>query len=377
LKATISFGSLFRGISLMRYKKKLIILLLLIVVLTAIQYTLPYHLQAVYLYNVYIFHPYQSFRNIILHIIPISVGDILYIAAAIMLLITVSKWILYFLKVKTYKHELLTSMLHFFITITSIYIWFVIGWGGNYYKPTLSTYWELDKSTWTKKDSLIAFDKFLLGKLNEYAPAYGAINFKETNKRAKQYYKDYTDASTRKKGLHVKPSVFGYFMEYVGIQGYYNPFTGEAQVNKFLPSFMLPFVVTHEMAHQAGIAAEDDANLLAYAIGTHVNDNAFRYSSYFNIWLYAQSRLRMLDSTEANKIKAQLNPLSLSHIDTLRAIRIKYKGVFSNYSGQLYDTYLKMHNQKKGIRSYNEVTISAWALERQRAIKKENIIHVP
>lgn len=361
----------------MRYKKKLIILLLLVVILTAIQYTLPYNMQAVFFYSAYIFHPYQSLRNIVLHIIPISIGDILYIVAGAVLLFTIGKWILYFFKVRTYKHELVSSMLHFIITATTVYIWFVVGWGGNYYKPTLSTYWELDKSEWTKKDSLIAFDKFLVAKLNEYAPVYQAISFKETNKRAKRYYTATTDAKARKNGLHVKPSVFGYFMEYLGIQGYYNPFTGEAQVNRYLPSFMLPFVVTHEMAHQAGIAAEGDANLLAYAIGTTVNDTAFRYSTYFNIWLYAQSRLRMIDSTEANNIKAQLNPLSLSHVDTLRSLRMRYKGLFSDYSSQLYDSYLKLHNQKKGIRSYNEVTISAWALEHQRATRRENIIHVP
>jgi hypothetical protein len=361
----------------MRYKKKLIILLLLVVILTAIQYTLPSHLRAVYLYNAYIFRPYQVLRNVILRLIPFSVGDILYIIAGIALISTVVKWFLYFLKVRTHMHELFTSMLHFIISVTSIYIWFVIGWGGNYYKPTLSTYWELNKSAWVKKDSLIAFDQFLVDKINAYAPAYKTIRLKEINKRAKQYYIDYTDAGTRKKGLHVKPSVFGYFMEYLGIQGYYNPFTGEAQVNRHLPSFMLPFVATHEMAHQAGIAAEGDANLLAYAIGTRVDDSAFRYSTYFNIWLYAQSRLRMIDSVEANKMKAQLNPLSLAHIDTLRALRMKYRGWFTDYSSQLYDSYLKLHAQKKGIRSYNEVTISAWALERQRAIKKEDIIRVP
>ncbi|RYE24015.1 MAG: DUF3810 family protein [Sphingobacteriales bacterium] len=185
------------------------------------------------------------------------------------------------------------------------------------------------------------------------------------------------DSKTKLQGLNTKASIFGYLMQHLAIQGYYNPFTGEAQVNRFLPPFMLPFVVTHEMAHQAGVAAEDDANLLAYAVGVEARDDAFNYSAYFNIWLYTNSRLRAVDSTLANKFKASLNPLSQSHIDTLRAIRRRYRGEISEYSSQLYDEYLKLHNQKDGIMSYNKVSASAWAWEQWRIAKPDSILRIP
>jgi hypothetical protein len=175
--------------------------------------------------------------------------------------------------------------------------------------------------------------------------------------------------------MKAKASLYGYFMQYLGIQGYYNPFTGEAQVNSMLPEFMLPFVVCHEMAHQSGIAAEDDANLLAYAICASAPDSAFAYSGYFNLWLYAQSRLRRLDSVAANSLLAALNPLSQRQVDTLRDIRRRYHSGLSEYSTELYDRYLRLHDQKEGIRSYGHVVFSAWIWEQEK--RKGGAIRIP
>ena len=40
----------------------------------------------------------------------------------------------------------------------------------------------------------------------------------------------------------IKPSLFSYAGNYLGFQGYYNPFSGEAQVNTTIPRFLEPFV---------------------------------------------------------------------------------------------------------------------------------------
>jgi hypothetical protein len=266
--------------------------------------------------------------------------------------------------------------LHSVISLGTLYIIFVLGWGGNYYKPSLVTYWDLDKEE-SRDSNLIAYDAFLVDKLNDYATRYQTLSFKEVEKRSREYFKKYTDSRTKLHGLNVKPSIFGYFMQHLGIQGYYNPFTGEAQVNSYLPAFMLPFVVCHEMAHQAGIAAEDDANLLAYVLGAKVNDPVFNYSAYLNLWLYTNARVRGIDTALAGHFKRSLNPLTHRHLDTLREIRRKYDSDVSDYSSILYDEYLKLHKQKEGIQTYDKVSVSAWAWELQRDTMAADTIRIP
>jgi hypothetical protein len=350
----------------MRYKKKLIVIMVLVVVLTIIQYALPAHSKVVSFYNQYVFHPFQSVRNIIFSVVPFSVGDVIYVLGGIGLAYVLVKWIYYGWRFRTHRHELGNSMLQAVIVLGIVYIVFILGYGGNYYKPSLTSYWKLDKSEWRKEGTLEEFDRYLIAQLNDYAPGYREASFRDIDKSARQYYRDYTDSRTRNYGVKAKASVFGYFMQHFGVQGYYNPWTGEAQVNRFLPAFMLPFVVCHEMAHQSGIAAEDDANLLSYAVGTLAPDSVFRYSAYFNLWLYAHARLRMHDTAKARVLRATLNPVTLAHLDTLKKIRQRYDSDISNYSGALYDGYLKLHHQKDGIESYNKVAITAWAWEQQR-----------
>ena len=360
----------------MRYKGKLIVLFIIILVLTGIQYTLPYNPSIVSFYDKYVFRPFQTLRNVSIGFIPVSIGDILYVIGGVLVLIAICRWVYFLIKIKTHGHSLLTSVLHSVISLGTLYIIFVLGWGGNYYKPSLVTYWDLDKNE-PPDSSLIVYDAFLVHKLNDYAPHYRTLSFKEVEKRTREYYRGYTDSRTKLHGLNVKPSIFGYFMQHLGIQGYYNPFTGEAQVNRYLPAFMLPFVVCHEMAHQAGIAAEDDANLLAYVLGAKVDDPIFNYSAYLNLWLYTNARVRGIDTALANHFKRSLNPLTHRHLDTLRAIRRKYDSDVSDYSSYLYDEYLKLHKQKEGIQTYDKVSVSAWAWERQRDTMKRDTIRLP
>lgn len=342
------------------------------------QYALPHNPNMVRIYNAYIFRPYQSFRNILLGNVPFSVGDILYLGGGVAILVTVVRWFYFLFKFKTHKHYLGHLYIRSMITLCVVYVLFFIGWGGNYYKPSLMSYWQLDVKALQNDTSLITYDKLLIDKLNIYSRHYKDLSFNQVDKKAQEYYKAFTDGKTKLHGLNAKASIFGYLMQYLEIQGYYNPFTGEAQVNRFLPPFMLPFVVCHEMAHQSGIAAEGDANLLSYAVcSAVVKDSSFSYSAYFNIWLYAHSRLKAMDSTLANTLKAQLNPLSIAHLDTLRAIRRRYSSDLGDYSGWLYDGYLRMHNQKDGIRSYNSVVLSAWAWELRKRYNRDWLIRIP
>lgn len=360
----------------MQYRKKLIALLLLVVLLSVVQYALPNSMGMVRFYNNYIFQPYQWFRNLIFGSVFFSVGDILYLLGGLAIIIAVCRWIYFIARFPTHKNYLGNSLLNTVIILATVYLLFFIGWGGNYYKEKLPDYWRLKEVPMRDDSALVAFDYFLTQKLNGLAPSYRPISFAEVDKRAQRYYQQYTDSYT-KHGTHSKASAFGYFMQYFEIQGYYNPWTGEAQVNRFLPEFMLPFVICHEMAHQSGIAAEDDANLLSYALCTISDDSAFRYSGYFNLWLYTHGRVKMVDTMLAKSIESGLNAITLSQRDTLRKIRRSYRSEAGKWSSNMYDGYLRLYNQKNGIASYFQVALTAWAYEQRRKWEPDKIIHIP
>ncbi len=352
-------------------------------------YGLPYCTGHISVYNHYLYYPWQAARGWLLFSIPFSVGDVVYVAAGLGLAVMLIKWVVYIVKLSTYSGRLGASFLNFINTVLFAYLLFIAGWGANYYKAPLAKYWELSTHDTTLKHlpaaayklkvktDLTAFDSFLVTRLNEYAPHYHALTLDAINNHSKRNYELYTDSHLKKNGLGVKPSLFGYFMERTGVEGYYNPFTGEGQINNRLPAFILPFLVSHEIAHQAGVAAEGDANLTAYAVCTADQDSTFRYSAYLEIWLYTNRRLYYRDSSAALKLEASLNKLTSAHLDTLEQLSKKYDNDYARYSAELYDGYLKMQDQKEGIRSYSNVAASAWLLEQRRMQGKKGLINIP
>jgi len=363
----------------MVYRKTVIRFVVLLIVALLCAYVLPLQPLVLPFYSKYIYCPLQSLRNVLFGYIPFSFGDILYFAGGIVLLV----WLVRLVKGLRHFHSHRSLLLRSFIRILNvaliIYISFIIGWGENYNKLPLRESWHFDRNFSFRKDSiaLVDFDKFLIGKLNETAPLYRPRKIRDINAVSEDNYRRYTDSRVSFFGQAVKPTLCGYFMRRIAIEGYYDPFTGEGQIDKALPSFMLPFVLSHEMAHQAGIAAEGDANLMAYSLCTLSTDVSFNYSGYFNIWMYINTRLYYKDSALANSLAGTLNDLTAAHVDTMEQLEKRYDNDASKYSSYMYDAYLKMQNQKDGIHSYGSVAANAYLLEQRRKVAKETRIHIP
>ncbi len=345
-----------------------------------------------------VYYSLQSVRIGITSIVPFSLGDIAYVAAGIGVVVAVVRWVYLLLHFKSSKEKFWVITVKSVSAAVATYLLFIAGWGANYNKIPLYKHWglseQIDTSILLSGNMAINFDTscqrlpkrllplvdfniYLLSKINEYAPGYKDLPLNAINTRAVSYYASYTNSPISKTGLRIKRSLFGYFLERMAIEGYYNPFTGEGQVNSGLPAFIMPFLVCHEMAHQAGIAAEEDANLMAYAIGVATTDSAFRYSAYLNIWQYANNRLYRFDSVLASRLERRLNPLTLSHLDSLDKINARYHKQMARYSSEIYDSYLKMNDQKDGVRSYANVSKSARILEKSNLFYRRNKLIVP
>ena len=315
-------------------------------------------------YSRFVFVPVQSLRGFLSIHFSLSIGDVLYVAAGVLLVISIIRWMMYLLNWRTANRRLVISAVTAVNSILIGYLWFLVGWGGNYYKQPLRQVWQLDQVADTLQ--LETFDSILVTRLNVLAPMSGMVPQRDLQIMAVQNYHLAFNVKVAGEAIHIKYSAFSYFLQRMAIEGYYNPFTGEGQISDRLPGFMQPFVIDHEMAHQLGIASESDANLAAYAAGSVSPYPVYRYSASLNLWLYVDARLSRRDSVAAQKWEARLNSITKAHLDTLEKLAELYDNNASRYGAQLYDGYLKMQQQKDGIRSYGGVTADAWRLELMR-----------
>lgn len=305
-------------------------------------------------YNTHIFLPYQTFRNYILNDISFSVGDILYIILLFWFIYLIVKIIKNLINYKLNKKKCKIGIIKLSISVISLYFLFLISWGINYDRKSIVVHGTNHTVQQWTKDQLLGFLDQLIVSLNSV----------DTISEYKEWDQVNSDLSTDYKhllGQHIpnvktKPTLYGSLISYAGIQGYYNPFTGEAQVMKSLPKFMWGFVMAHEMAHQLGVASEGEANFLAYVICAKSEDKTLNYSASINLFLYAIAELKYSDAAKAKEYVAKLNTFTQQNLILLRKQRLDHDTRFRKFSNYIYDHYLQNQGVKKGLGSYREMT---------------------
>jgi hypothetical protein len=138
--------------------------------------------------------------------------------------------------------------------------------------------------------------------------------------------------------------------------GYYNPFTGEVQVNTTIPVFLQPYTTCHEMGHQLGYAKEDEANFAGYLAASASKDTLFHYSVYLDLFLYSNRNLFAVDSISAKKYAKELLPQVKSDLKAWREFNIGHRSFLEPLISWMYGKYLQNNQQPAGMMSYDEVT---------------------
>jgi hypothetical protein len=139
----------------------------------------------------------------------------------------------------------------------------------------------------------------------------------------------------------------------MGYSGYYNPFTGEAQVNNLIKTYKFPVVSCHEEAHQIGYAAENEANFIATLATINNDDPYIQYSGYIFALRYCVNELARRDIDKYREMLEEINPGILISYKEMRDFWASYKNPFEDFSKLFWDQFLKANNQSRGIMSYS------------------------
>lgn len=302
--------------------------------------------------------------------IPFSLGDVLYIILFIWIIAKLVKWIRRIIRKDYAGHDFRHLVFRLVKRVLWIYVVFKLAWGLNYDRLGIQYQLGIDKNTYTKEE-VMDLTRQLIDKVNESRRLIkdSVLRQPPLDSIYRQAFLAYQTASYEFDFLNygnrsVKASLFTHIGDYMGFMGYYNPFTGEAQLRTDVPRLLIPYVTTHEMAHQLGYASESEANFVGYLAAAASADPYMRYSLYNDLFTYAQSEemflfgragdFRTFDSI-ARYNRAHLDTLVKKERREVREFFFKRKNRISPAVSSMYDQYLKMNKQGKGIESYNEV----------------------
>jgi hypothetical protein len=139
---------------------------------------------------------------------------------------------------------------------------------------------------------------------------------------------------------------------YLGLEGYYAPFTGEANLNPLACAVSLPHSLAHEKAHQRGFGPEDEANFMGFVVAAAADDPLARYSAYVFAQRQLLGALHRLDPDEYARLLEQRLPGVQRDIDDEHEFWRRYHGVGTRAARRANDLYLKSNRVEGGIRSY-------------------------
>ena len=153
----------------------------------------------------------------------------------------------------------------------------------------------------------------------------------------------------------VKPLIISPLMTYSHISGIYSFFTGEANVNTNYPDYVTVFTCAHEMAHQCGIAREDEANFTAFLVCKNADSDYIRYSAYLNMYDYLAGALYSADRDLYSDAYDRLSAGAKSELSAYSAFFDKYRdNVVADVSDTVNNAYLELQGTE-GVKSYGLV----------------------
>lgn len=261
--------------------------------------------------------------------------------------------------------ETISALICEFVILAVVFSIFTLGFASAYRGSTLTEKLGLETAE-VSAEELYDTALILIDQINEEVEgvSYGADGFsimpygynEMSDKLIDAYYSFGEDYDFLPRlDSRIKPVMLSEAMSYTHITGVYTFFTGEANVNVAFPDYTLPFTAAHELAHQRGIARENEANFMAFLVCSRSNDAYIRYCAYLNLYEYVANALYLADSTLYMKTWAKLPACVKGELGAYSSFAEKYSNsAVANVSGALNDTFLKL-NGTEGTRSYGMV----------------------
>ena len=305
------------------------------------------------------------------NLLPFSLGEMLLFSLPVLLTLLV--WV--GVRRASDKRQSIRFLVALLAVLALLYSSFVFTIGVAYHGSTLDKRMGLSR-TKISYSELYSTAELVLEKTNEAAAhvmqieepgaTYMVHSVDEMNDLLLQAYDKVTEQYPFIQSMHtrVKPVAASRLMSYTHITGVYTYMTGEANLNVDFPDYTLPYTAAHELAHQRGIAREDEANFVAFLVCIASEDPYIRYSGYMNMLEYLTNALYSANPTAYTELMQECSQKVREEMIAYREFYDQYRdSVMGEISGSINDAYLQLQGTP-GTRSYGMVVDLAVAYYR-------------
>ncbi len=292
--------------------------------------------------------------------VPFSIAELLILLAAAFVLFQLGRTVLRLIQ----EGERLRTLGLFVMSVGSlvlaVYAGFCILWGVFYYGDDFVTRagFETRPISSEELESVTAYFAKLANRYSAEVPrdAEGvcASDRKAVLQKSRTVYREAERRCGELAGPPVaaKPFFFSRLLSLTDFSGFFFPFTAEANVNTDFPPPLFAATVAHELAHQRGVAKEQEANFCAVYASLLSGDPDYCYSACLMAYTYLGNALYQADYEAWERIYDSLNDDVLRDFAANRSYWQAYETPVQTISNTVYEGFLYSYDQDMGLKSY-------------------------
>ncbi len=295
--------------------------------------------------------------------LPFSVAELLYVLAAVTALVLLVLMVRYLVKSRKKGRAAYRCALFALDLFLTVYAAFCVLWGANYYADDFCDMTDLSPAPVSYED-LVRVTQYFADGLAE-ASAHIARDENGLFAAGRQEILDYAATvydclydefplldmpDQRPKGVF-----FSKVMSAMNFTGFYFPFTGESNVNMDSPAMLLASTCAHELAHQRGIASEQQCNFLAILACTRCGDANYNYAGWMLGYIHLGNALYRADPEAWQAIRSGLPACVVSDLRANSAYWAQYDGPAASVTQSLNDSMIRSYGDELGTQSYGAV----------------------
>ena len=152
-----------------------------------------------------------------------------------------------------------------------------------------------------------------------------------------------------------KPFFFSRCMSYADFSGFFFPFTAEANINTDCPPALIPSTIAHELAHQRGVAQEDEANFAAVLACLADGDPIYCYSACLLAYIHLGNALYKADYDAWLENYQRLSLGVRADLEASNRYWSQFRrSVVTKVSDSVYTGFLHSYGQTLGLQTYGK-----------------------
>ena len=292
--------------------------------------------------------------------VPFSVAELLIALLVILSIVYLVLQVIALFRKPDKLKRVYKTLISFITAGLMIYAGFCLLWGVYYYGDDFITRSGL-KNDKISAGELAEVTEYFAGMANEYSAlvtrdpngVYSADTGSiiavsdEVYLKTEKRYPCLEGPEVRAKGV-----ICSRIMSYVDFTGFFFPFTAEANVNTETPSAYFASTVAHELAHQRGVAKEQEANFVAVLASLEYGDPDYVYSAAVLAYTHLGNALYDADYEKWEEIYKGLDEKVLADLKANREYWQRFDTPVQKASNTVYENFLYSYNQDLGLKSY-------------------------